>query len=242
MKPRILLVEDDAVSRAFLTAAVEALPATVDAVETCAEALRCAQNASHDLWLLDANLPDGSGASLLAQLQKQAPPAPALAHTASQDHNEHDALLAAGFQEVLVKPLPATALHAAIRRLLGQSILKLDSIELDDVNGRGLKFPHWDDAAALSALNGQQAHVLALRGLFLDELAGQCRAIDSALAAADVGRAGDVLHKLRASCGFVGAARVGEAARMLESDPQSAAALQRFQNSTRDLLEAAANP
>jgi CheY-like chemotaxis protein len=38
--PRILLVEDDPVSRAFLVAAVEALPAVGDGAAHCAQARR----------------------------------------------------------------------------------------------------------------------------------------------------------------------------------------------------------
>jgi len=230
MKPHLLLVEDDAVSRAFLTAAAEGLPATVAAVATCAEALECAHGARHDLWLVDANLPDGSGAGLLATLRESGD-TPALAHTASHDRPDHDALIAAGFAEVLVKPLPAIALQTAIARVLGY-----DRALVDAKRDRCVTLPQWDDAAALSALKGEQAHVVALRRLFLDELAGQHKVIESALADGNASRADRMLHMLRASCGFVGAARLGEAVRALESDPQSAFALQRFHDAASDLL------
>jgi CheY-like chemotaxis protein/HPt (histidine-containing phosphotransfer) domain-containing protein len=231
MNPRILLVEDDAVSRAFLSAAAEALPATVDAVETCAEALECARGARYDLWLIDANLPDGSGAGLLATLRDRAD-TPALAHTASHDRADHDALIAAGFVEVLVKPLPTITLQATIARLLGR-----DCALVEPERDRSATFPRWDDAAALAALKGEQAHVVALRRLFLDELAGQRGLIESAFAAADTGRVARTLHMLRASCGFVGAARLGEAVRALESDLQSSSAQQRFHEAASELLE-----
>lgn len=232
MKSRILLVEDDAVSRVFLTAAAEGLPADVDAVETCAAALRCAQGAAHDLWLIDANLPDGSGAELLATLRLTSAATPALAHTASRDPGDHRALLAAGFAEVLVKPLPMTALQAAICRSLGHDLALADGQPQ-----RCARLPSWDDAAALSALKGEQSHVIALRGLFLDELAGQCKAIESAFADGDTARAARILHMLRASCGFVGAARLAEAVRVLESDPRSEFAFERFTDAVHDLLD-----
>ncbi len=235
MNPRILLVEDDAVSRAFLAAAAEALPATVDAVETCAEALECARGTRYDLWLIDAKLPDGSGAGLLATLRGRAD-TPALAHTASHDRADRDALIAAGFIEVLVKPLPARTLQTMIARALGH-----DRALVEAERDRSTTLPRWDDAAALSALKGEQAHVVALRRLFLDELAGQRGAIESALAAADTSSAGRTLHMLRASCGFVGAARLGEAVRALESDLQSASARRRFHEAASELLETA-NP
>jgi CheY-like chemotaxis protein/HPt (histidine-containing phosphotransfer) domain-containing protein len=234
--PRILLVEDDPVSRAFLAAAVEALPAQVDAAADCAQARQLAsQFPGHGLWLIDANLPDGSGIDLLVALRAAAPHTPALAHTASQLRADLDPLLAAGFLEVLVKPITPDALQGAIRRVLGGGVA-LAGIATDPGPGPCGKLPNWDDPAALAALKGEQAHVDALRRLFLDELPAQRHAIVAALAAGDVERAGRELHRLRASCGFVGAARLGAALRALEAEPRSGIALQRFDEAAGDLL------
>jgi CheY-like chemotaxis protein/HPt (histidine-containing phosphotransfer) domain-containing protein len=234
--PRILLVEDDAVSRAFLAAAVEALPAMVDAAADCAQARQLAsQHPGHDLWLVDANLPDGSGTDLLTTLRAASPHTPALAHTASQRRTDLDPLLAAGFLEVLVKPITARALQAAIRRTLDGGIA-MTATTTDSAAGACVKLPNWDDTAALAALKGEQAHVDALRRLFLDELPAQRQAVLAALAAGDIERAGRDLHRLRASCGFVGAARLAEAVRGLESEPRSDGALQRFDDAAGDLL------
>ncbi len=251
-KPRILLVEDDAVSRTFLAIAAEGLPADVDAVDSCSTALRrvalChAQDNPHDLWLIDANLPDGSGAGLLASLRQAFPPKPSLGHTASHDPVDHAALLAAGFDEVLVKPLPMIALQAAICRSLGYDHARQGSA-LDMATGNDADasvcatLPSWDDAAALLALKGEQSHVIALRSLFLDELPGQCDTIERAFADGDVVSATRTLHMLRASCGFVGAVRLAEAARVMEADPQSQFALGRLTSAARDLLDAQATP
>ena len=226
--PRILLVEDDPVSQAFLAAAIEALPATVDRAGSLAEARTLAAGHAHALWLVDANLPDGHGADLLAQLRVDFPGTPALAHTASQDRHALDALVDAGFLEVLVKPLSAKLLQAAIGRALGAAAVV--SI------AAGPKLPSWDDAAALSALNGQHEHVQALRKLFLDELPVQRRTIADAAANGDFAAMRSTLHRMRASCGFVGAARLDAAVRTLESDLYCASALQRFDEAAGDLL------
>ena len=246
IRPRILLVEDDAVSRIFLTIAAEGLPADVDAVDSCNTALRSvalwsARDNPHALWLIDANLPDGSGAGLLASLRQAFLPKPALAHTASHDPVDHAALLAAGFDDVLVKPLTMIALQTAICRSLGYDHARegqaSDAQPGDDGDGSVcMTLPPWDDAAALLALKGEQSHVIALRTLFLDELPGQCNAIERAFADGDVSRAMRTLHMLRASCGFVGAVRLAEAARMLEADPRSQFALGRLTLAARDLL------
>ena len=226
--PRILLVEDDPVSQAFLAAAIEALPAMVDRAESIASARNLAAVHPHALWLIDANLPDGLGVGLLAQLRTDFPDTPALAHTASQDRDALDALIDAGFLEVLVKPLSARSLQLAVGRALG-------AVPLASM-ASGAKLPSWDDAAALSALNGQREHVQALRKLFLDELPAQRRSIATAAAEGNAAGMRTTLHRMRASCGFVGAARLDAAVRMLESELDCASALQRFDEAASDLL------
>ena len=237
MTPRILLVEDDPVSRTFLQAAAEALPADVDAAGTCAEAAHRARQHAYDLWLIDANLPDGLGADLLATLRLVSPTTPALAHTASEARSDHEALLAAGFIDVLVKPIAVRELQTTICRVLGY-----DRANVDGESRPCARLPDWDDAAALSALKGEPAHVSALRQLFLDELPTQRDAIVAALHRNDSQLARRTLHMLRASCGFVGALRLDDAVRALEADPQSEFALARFQLAVDDLLPHAAGP
>ena len=90
-----MLVEDDPVSAAFLREAATALPAEVDVAGSMAEALACASARHHDLYLFDANLPDGRGETLLRQLREIGLDAPALAHTAAREDALRDRLLAA---------------------------------------------------------------------------------------------------------------------------------------------------
>jgi len=237
MTPRILLVEDDAVSRTFLLAAARALPADVDAAGTCAEAVHCARQHAYDLWLIDSNLPDGRGADLLVTLRSMSSTTPALAHTATEARGDHEALLAAGFLDVLVKPIAVRALQTTICRVLGY-----DRADSDGDARPCARLPDWDDAAALAALKGEPAHVSALRQLFLDELPKQRDAVVIALGRSDAQLAGRTLHMLRASCGFVGALRLDDAVRALEADPQSDFALARFQLAVDDLLPQATRP
>src|SRR5690606_21009724 len=167
MTPRILLVEDDHTTAAFLSAAAEALPATVDIVGTRAAALAQASNIAYSLWLVDAHLPDGDGAGLLAGLRELGLATPAIAHTAARDADVHQALHDAGFDAVLVKPLAAAALRAALAGILaGRPASRIAEPGHEPPPAASA----WDDEAALRALNGERAHVDALRQLFLGEL------------------------------------------------------------------------
>lgn len=232
--PRLLLLEDDPVSAAFLTAALEALPARVDVAASLADA-ETQRDAGHALWLFDANLPDGTGGELLARWRARGLATPALAHTADARREELDALIAAGFADVLRKPLTVAQCQAAVRRMLGDataSPLPEDAIPIRDA------LPAWDDAAALRALNGNTAHVAAMRDLFRAELPAARTRVADAFARSDADAMRAELHKLQASCGFVGAARVLSAVMALRDAPMSREAFVRFEDAVEGTLPA----
>lgn len=231
--PRILLVEDDPTSRSFLTAALRATPAEVDAADSVAAALTLASTQDYAAWMIDARLPDGSGEELLARLRARQPDTPALAHTAAHETTTLDALVAAGFAEALTKPMPATAVQNAVRRVLGIAPARpLASIAatVDDT------LPLWDEETAVQALNGNRTHVETLRGLFVHELPNTVYAISTAAERGDLDSVRNDLHKLRASCGFVGALRMAAAAQALQQEPASGVRLQALERVAHDTL------
>ncbi len=218
--PHVLLVEDDPISQAYFRAVLEALPARVDAVATGACAVARGGAVRHDLWMIDLTLPDDSGAGLLARLLQRWPqPPPALAHTADSDPRRRAAALDAGFRELLVKPISAADLGAAVRAALASQA----------------PLPDWDNAAAARALNHDTTNMQVLRRMFLAELP------DARAAVLDSARRGDAtalrarLHRLQASCGLVGASRLADAVDQLRRSPESHAALERFDHAARDL-------
>jgi CheY-like chemotaxis protein/HPt (histidine-containing phosphotransfer) domain-containing protein len=235
--PRLLLLEDDPVSAAFLATALEALPARVDIAASLAEA-EPLRDADHALWLFDANLPDGTGSQLLARWRAHGLATPALAHTADPRPEERDALIGAGFAEVLRKPVGLAQLQAAVRQALGggktiEAAAHGASHDDDDCADSQI----WDDAVALRALNGNAALVDTMRGLFLGELPSVRMRIADALSQADADAVRAELHKLQASCGFVGASRVLAAVMALRDAPLSREAFARFQDAVDGTLQ-----
>ncbi|MDQ3038573.1 MAG: response regulator [Pseudomonadota bacterium] len=225
--PRILLVEDDPISAAYLAEVLTSLPAQVDVAGSVAKALTITGIHRHALLLIDAHLPDGRGASLLQALRAQGVMAPALAHTAAAEASLRDELLAAGFVEVLHKPLGMLELTQALRRHLPQVLAP---------PGTSVTPPCWDDAAALAALGGQRANVDALRGLFVEELPGQRHRITRACIERNGTAVLDELHRLVASCGFVGAARLGHVVRVMQATPLDQDSLSALQSAIEGVL------
>ena len=235
---RLLLVEDDAVSAEFLAQALAALPARVDVAGSIAQARALASAHAHSLWLVDAHLPDGGGLDCLLALRKLHD-TPALALTAGAAREQLDALCAGGFLVVLMKPVSVALLQGTVRRLLGQDTGSI--VAAPAPAGRsGGKLPDWEDARALAALGGDPRALAKLRRLFLDELPGQLAALHAAQVAADAGAVGALVHHLRASCGFVGAARVASAVETLARLPLDASALRDLGFAAEDATAAAA--
>jgi DNA-binding response OmpR family regulator len=221
--PSILLVEDDPVSALFLSSALEALPARVQVAEDCAQALAAA--GPFDVWLIDANLPDGSGTVLLQHLRMADTSASALAHTADATSAMRERLLQAGFADVLVKPLSAQALLDAVRAALGHA-----------GGGAPPARPDWDEGAALAALAGNRDHVATLRQLFLSELPATRTVCLEAFARADDAALRAQLHRLQASCGFAGAAALADIASRWHAAPTDAALRDAFVTTSGRLL------
>jgi CheY-like chemotaxis protein len=215
---RLLLVEDDAVSRVFLSHALECLPAAlVEAATDASQALALAREHVHAIWLLDANLPDASGEQLLRKLRALHADVPALCLTAEVHPERLEQLQAAGFLEVLQKPLAIAELHAAVRRTLAASQPGLHDRQ-----------PVWDDARALRALGGNVATMRAMRALFVAELPTQSEAILRATAVGDAQAARAALHRLKASCGFTGSTGLLDAVCALSDAPHDPLCAERF--------------
>lgn len=221
--PSILLVEDDPISALFLSAALETLPARVQVAGDCAQALAAA--GPFDLWLIDANLPDGSGADLLQRLRLRDAFTHALAHTADATAARREALLQAGFTEVLVKPLSAQELVLAVRTTCAPAAKEASVTR-----------PDWDEGAALAALAGNRDHMVMLRQLFLSELPATRAACLDAFARADETALSGQLHRLQASCGFAGAAALSDIASRWHAAPSDAGLRDAFVAASERLL------
>lgn len=220
--PALLLVEDDPVSREFLRAALEALPADVAAAADVDGAQRLAQAQDFDLWLFDVHLGTERGEALLARLRSQGLTTPALALTADTRAEAAATLREQGFADVLHKPLTARSLRERVGHWL---------------NGADAEAaPVWNEDSALAVAGGNPDTVRKLRQLFVQELPAQLGELRTARRSGDESTLRAQLHRLKASCGFVGAHRLLEATRTLHAAPASDAAWDAFEAASGEIL------
>jgi two-component system OmpR family response regulator len=237
--PRILVVDDDPVSLAFLAAAIEQLGCVAIAKASGSEALNAAAAEKTDLLLLDRHLPDIDGPALLELLRQRGAFAPAIATSAELDAAASAELRAAGFVDVLPKPTTLTLLLQLLHRHLDMPPVS-GMVPASGAQQRAIL----DDASALAAVGGDPNALKALRALFAQELDTLERNFPP-----DPARSGGHLHRLRASCGFCGANLLADAVVLLEralriGDASASERMVEFQQvcrATRQALEADSN-
>jgi DNA-binding response OmpR family regulator len=235
----LLLAEDDPVSATFLMEALEGPRYRVDLVADGLEALRAASDTRYDLLLLDLNMPHLAAHQVLPRLRGDpvalSAATPAMVLTADDDPTLHAALRATGFVDVLAKPVGVVALRDAV-----DAALRCGTGRAAPPPSPRPSMLDWDDGIALAAANGNADIVRALRPLMLAELPAQFERTLQALERDDRSAVAAELHRLRAACGFCGAARLARAvdvlARAISGDGDIDAARTAFAAAASQLL------
>lgn len=118
-KQRILVIEDMSVMQALLAGALRNGGYWVDTASTAAEGRQALEAGEFDLVLLDIELPDGDGLSLLKEL-KQASSLPVIL-VSGRDRPEQRALgLEIGADDYVPKPVYPPELLARVKIVLGR--------------------------------------------------------------------------------------------------------------------------
>jgi DNA-binding response OmpR family regulator len=115
---RILLVEDEPEMAAALAAALKTHDMAIDCVGTLADAEEAISSVVHDAVLLDRQLPDGEGLSLIPKLRARMPGVPVIVLTARGDLPDRIAGLDGGADDYLAKPFAMDELIARLRAVL----------------------------------------------------------------------------------------------------------------------------
>ncbi len=209
---RLLVADDNPITLDFLASALGQLGWQATAVADGAAAVNLAASERFDVLLLDARMPILDGAAALQKIRAEpgkSTHTPALATTASTDRDTRVSLLAAGFVDVLPKPIGIADLGDALRQY--------DRIDADDAN-----VFFFDEARALGVVGGDPVVVKALRRLLLaelDRLPGELAMISHQLNANH--QLDERLHKLAASAGFCGAVELENAVRDMQAAQQA---------------------
>jgi two-component system KDP operon response regulator KdpE len=118
---RILVIDDEKAIRRFMDASLTAKGYTVLPAKTAAEGLKAAREEHPDVILLDLNLPDKDGLSVLKELRSFSA-IPVIILTVKSADSDKELLLDAGADDYLTKPFSLTELLARIRVALRHAV------------------------------------------------------------------------------------------------------------------------
>ena len=127
---RFLLVEDDDVLRDVMQRSLEQAGHRVDVAATAADARHLWRVQAVDAVLLDLNLPDGSGLTVLRDARGRGDRTPVLVLTARNRTEERIAGLDAGADDYLGKPFELAEVEARLRALVRRAQGAEDQVEV----------------------------------------------------------------------------------------------------------------
>jgi DNA-binding response OmpR family regulator len=134
---RILIVEDEAKLNSILQRCLKAEGHAVDGVSDATTALEYLKSYHYDLAVIDLQLPDGTGTSLVRRLRQFGMTLPVLILTARSDVDSKVENFQAGADDYVVKPVALAELvirvQALLRRqpALQETILKAFDLEVN---------------------------------------------------------------------------------------------------------------
>ncbi len=115
---RILAVDDDRDLRSWIQKVLGEAGYHVDVAETAEEARALGLSVAYDVVLVDLDLPDRSGLSVVYALRRAGRQCPIVILTGTDDEDVIVSGLDAGADDYLVKPVPNGVLRARIRAVL----------------------------------------------------------------------------------------------------------------------------
>ncbi len=204
--PRVLVVEDDEISRICLVALLTRMGYEVEEAITGGQAVEFMRRHCFDLVVMDLHLPDGPAEDRLAELQPLDTSPPIFAVTTRVTIERTGELFRAGFSDYLLKPVSAETLTAKMAAHSGNP-------------GRYLRqLSH----QITSHLEHHLPAGIRLIKKFLAELPGQLKAVQSALNQNRREEAVEIVHKLHGAAGFIGFSELERVADRLEETLQEA--------------------
>lgn len=131
---RLLVIEDERKTSAYLTKGLSEHGFVVDAAASGVDGLHLAQTGEYDLLILDVMLPDRDGWSVLSHLRQAGKQIPTLFLTARDAVADRVKGLELGADDYLIKPFAFSELLARVRSILRRGPARqLEQLQIADL-------------------------------------------------------------------------------------------------------------
>lgn len=217
---RILVAEDNSVNQKVALQMLEKLGFKADVAANGREALAAVQKVGYTLVFMDCEMPEMDGfeaARRIRALPTIHRHVPIVAMTAYALQGDRERCLAAGMSDYLPKPIRLADLHKALARHL-----EGDDERAEAGGMRALRFQESSHPLNMDVIDGLRelddgSFFGELLTLFIEGTPHIFNTLEEALANADFARIGTSCHRLKGSCGNVGADTMGSIASMIET-------------------------
>ncbi|MCG2584859.1 hybrid sensor histidine kinase/response regulator [Massilia sp. TS11] len=216
---RVLVVDDNRINLEVACAVLRQAGVACLTADSGAEALQHLQSESVDAVLMDIQMAGMDGYQTTAAIRANPALArlPVIAMTAHAIAGYRERCLAQGMNDFVTKPLEPALLFRTLASCLGLQWEDAPAAPAPAAPATSLPaLPGIDVAAALAVLDGREALLRKLLGLFATQFGPTPERIRAALLDDDLGRARDLTHTLKGSSGNLAAQRVHAAAIALE--------------------------
>ena len=244
---KVLIVDDMPINCMILSSLLATNGVSSDQAGSGMECLELCENNDYDLILLDHLMPELDGVDTFVKLkeifEKKGRTVPVVCHTTEQGRSNINLYKAAGFADVLIKPIDLQQLSAVLMtylpeedKITNEEEKKLseneaevsESSEPGDVKEELLKLPIWlktvphiDLALGITNCESAEDYMDALY-VFYSSIEEKAEEISSAFNNEDWTMYTLRVHSLKSMASLVGAKKLSEAARTLESAAREA--------------------
>ena len=220
---KILLVEDNPVNQKFALTVLGKAGHRATLANNGQEALALARGARFDAILMDIQMPGMDGFAAARRIRQMGIDTPIIAMTAHAMSGLREAILEAGMNDYLAKPVQARQLLEKLEALrAGLSAVPVPEAGRRDAD-IGIDSPVVDRQQAMRAVDGDAEHLKVLAQLVLEQIDADMPAIRQHVAAGDSVALQGAAHRLKGSLGCVGATAAFAACRALDDFAQASA-------------------
>jgi CheY-like chemotaxis protein len=208
-----LVVEDDERAREFLATLLKQAGCNVREAADGIEAIDCALTHAIDLIFMDLQMPRMSGLDAIKNLRKvHDQKLPIIALTAHLIDSEKEAIIAAGANDILIKPLIFDNLSAKLTLWMGGT--KRDG---NDEAYPSQEIPIYDQDLALTIANQKPDLAIEMLKIFMQTLRPDRDKLNQAISENDLGSMQAIVHRISGASQYCGLPRVQSALNRLET-------------------------
>ncbi len=204
---RILLAEDNPINQKVALRMLSKLGYTADLAADGVEVIEALENAAYDLIFMDCQMPelDGYETTIRIRQERIAPGVYIIAMTANAMESDRQKCFEAGMNDFVPKPVRQSDLVAALERYhTGAEAFAMEERSLSDDL---LDMVVLEQIRALGS-DGDDGPMRDILGVFLSDTPSQIAAMEAAIQAGTMEVVERVAHRLKGSCGGIGASRM----------------------------------